>query len=1065
MRSIGKAIMMVAVVIGICSITVTTVQASSGTTTQSGKLVARPLTPQNMAVAGVTNEFFAGYTNIVQKSGGLLTTGKGQPVYLEAQVLFLSQTTTLTNGNIISSGGAGPFTTNVLTLTNSLFGIPTNTFVDVYADRKITTTYTNITGGTVTSLVNVSAYAYYWPQSVTDVAWSFGAPAGSTVTFGGPLFTNAPMTNTSVTEIFNVGERNTSFVPTNLVVGTTYLQARQMIIPDVEGLYYVTNKITNGTKVYTNVIQVICGTYKGDGECGYCHSGGAYTPVGMPYIPSGAPVNDNYSGWAMTAHAIAMQMKIDGSTNFTGELTGTGFKESCYSCHVLGSDSNSLAINDGFDDIKLITGWVAPSSSTNGNWAAMPLALKHKANIQCENCHGAASVHTGSAPTWETKTNSISVNLGAGVCGSCHDSVGAKRTHVVNAQWRNSPHGSGRYVSRYSVNTNNSAGVYTPGVYFPGVGCDAPCHSAKSFIEKYDTSKFFKQWGEGKSEGITCVACHDPHKSGPDANEAMLRTLDDVPVGYTNMFQVGSQAGAVYNMTEAEAGLGILCMNCHRVQNIGENYVTNRPSSSTTSYGPSIAMAIGTADMIAGVNGIEYGGFTNFAISVPMHLYMVGDTCVSCHMDPDNSLKYSTNPSYSNSYLYAKGHTMQMTTTNDVDVVELCQGCHGKDMEEFDFVSSINVFKDKNHDYDGDGITNGVQTEVRGLLNKVAMKLGAASNCNPTITSASSLAQRRAAYNHSFVRFDGSYGVHNSKYAVALLKASLADLDRAALYSPSTNVYNGFPMFTWPTNDAVIVAGIKKYTLNIKLNGLAYRTVAVSGTNVYQIPATAPLPGGIYEWTVNSSQPVSFQRITVVPAAITLLSPTNGMSAATTASRTFIWRADTNGQATSYNMKLFNGPKTTLYTRVTAALNLTNVIKTVTPGTNSWQIQGVGTDGSGAWSTVRSFIVPSTPGRIVTLAPTNNSTKVAAALNFTWQTDTNMLAANYLLRIALPAGAPGFGKTNLTTITGVTRTNALKNISTLVPVGTSTVQWWIQGKSASGKLGPMSVTNDLNVTK
>ena len=99
--------------------------------------------------------------------------------------------------------------------------------------------------------------------------------------------------------------------------------------------------------------------------------------------------------------------------------------------------------------------------------------------------------------------------------------------------------------------------------------------------------------------------------------------------------------------------------------------------------------------------------------------------------------------------------------------------CHGP-------ISSFNFVR---QDYDGNGVIEGVQTEVRGLLSKLALLLppvGVAktnhSPSNISITSSWTKPQLRAGYNYLFVVEDGSYGIHNLSYAVGLLKASIADL-------------------------------------------------------------------------------------------------------------------------------------------------------------------------------------------------------------------------------------------------------------------------------------------------
>ena len=45
-------------------------------------------------------------------------------------------------------------------------------------------------------------------------------------------------------------------------------------------------------------------------------------------------------------------------------------------------------------------------------------------------------------------------------------------------------------------------------------------------------------------------------------------------------------------------------------------------------------------------------------------------------------------------------------------------------------------------------------------------------------------AQLKAAYNYQFVLEDGSFGIHNTQYAVGLLKSSIADLKAQGAIAP-----------------------------------------------------------------------------------------------------------------------------------------------------------------------------------------------------------------------------------------------------------------------------------------
>jgi hypothetical protein len=126
-------------------------------------------------------------------------------------------------------------------------------------------------------------------------------------------------------------------------------------------------------------------------------------------------------------------------------------------------------------------------------------------------------------------------------------------------------------------------------------------------------------------------------------------------------------------------------------------------------------------------------------------------------------------------FLKAGGHTFHMTydvvsggVTNTVDKTDVCVQCHGP-------VSSFDMVK---VDYNGDGVIEGVQTEVHRLLDKLSTFLPPDSSVKSSISVKTNWSQQqlKAAYNWQFVNNDGSFGVHNAQFAVGLLKASIADM-------------------------------------------------------------------------------------------------------------------------------------------------------------------------------------------------------------------------------------------------------------------------------------------------
>ena len=72
--------------------------------------------------------------------------------------------------------------------------------------------------------------------------------------------------------------------------------------------------------------------------CEACHSGGVLN------APSTFP------GYTNTLHASFFTRAINGQVN-------SHYSKSCIQCRTLGYDTNSFAVNGGFDDIATLYGW------------------------------------------------------------------------------------------------------------------------------------------------------------------------------------------------------------------------------------------------------------------------------------------------------------------------------------------------------------------------------------------------------------------------------------------------------------------------------------------------------------------------------------------------------------------------------------------------------------------------------------------------------------------------------------------------------------------------------------
>jgi hypothetical protein len=496
--------------------------------------------------------------------------------------------------------------------------------------------------------------------------------------------------------VYNPGDREVNFVA-----------GRKLLVPDIVGKYQVKAVVKTDGEDIVITRDLYGATYIGAGDgfvfsdplrCSVCHT-------------------EKYNGWKETRHADA----------FTNHIEGRGsnhYGEHCNACHTLGYNTAPEADNGGFDDIAKLVEWAFPETLEPGNFDAMPKDLQHKANIQCESCHGAGSAHVAAGGNPEMITMSTS----SGDCAQCHDSA---PYHVINKQWNSSNHA---VATRYPTGEGRSSCV--------------GCHSGVGFIDRTDglpQNERRTEW-----EAIVCATCHDPHAGD---NPHQLRKVDSVTF--------------VNGHTETQGGNGLLCMNCHMSRRDAETYVTEYHGHYGPHYGPQ-------GDMLAGTNAIEYGQ----RIPSSAHLAAVKDSCVTCHMQDTSR----DNPAHT----LAGGHTFKPSWnggtpedhSDDIPLVEACSNCHGG-IESFDF---------PRQDFDGDGVIAGVQTEVKGLMSKLALLLPPYGVDEVSVTADYTPAELRAAYNYLFVEDDGSFGVHNLSYTLGILRGAIADVSGTSLDSDGDGI-------------------------------------------------------------------------------------------------------------------------------------------------------------------------------------------------------------------------------------------------------------------------------------
>jgi hypothetical protein len=441
-------------------------------------------------------------------------------------------------------------------------------------------------------------------------------------------------------------------------------------------------------------------------------------------------VTNEVEFWQTTKHSMIFSNGING-------YLSSHYNVSCLACHTVGYDTTATATNGGFDDVAKQLNWTFPSVLSPTNWAALPDALKNLGNIQCENCHGPGSQHAYALGD----TNLITRTVYSGDCNQCHDSP---PNESQGAQW---------YVSRHAMTTGPSS-----------VNC-LPCHSGDGFIERRsasNTNYAVVATSNATFAPISCQACHEPHG-------------DTVPTNNPHLIRLMGAVTMPDGTVVTNAGEGAVCLSCHQNRNgSATNQLVNYPAGKPTWFGGSSFGAHDNpqGDMIEGINANTYGQ----AIPSSAHRHAVANLCVGCHMQ--------TVASSDPAFLLAGGHTFNMSyslvttngtmlVTNSYDKVDVCVQCHGQ-------IASFNIPRG---DLNGDGVIEGVQTEVQHMLDTLSTLLPNSSGVvdglvktRISVTTNWSQQFLKAAYNWQFVSNDGSLGVHNAPFAAGILKASIADL-------------------------------------------------------------------------------------------------------------------------------------------------------------------------------------------------------------------------------------------------------------------------------------------------
>lgn len=486
--------------------------------------------------------------------------------------------------------------------------------------------------------------------------------------------------------------------------------------PDVIGAYKI--QFSDGNSADT--IRISAGLYLGvtntDINCVTCHNNAEW--------------DYKYDKWSETGHAKALTKGLNGEK-------GSFFNNNCVQCHSVGYDD--LAQNDGFDDWP----FVFPDTLMPGmadSLAEMYPEAMARSNVQCEQCHGPGSEHFGN------KFNISSV-MSVENCNYCHN---AGTHHVYGEQWLHSGNDATEFDGR------GFEGGHGVGAFYEVMGARsscAPCHSGSGFVQWIKEDRPVDEYGLPASVNFlpeptrqTCATCHDPHDA---SKKHQLRFTD-------------TQLGDGTSITMELYGTGATCMQCHRSRRNAVTYSVDVGNASSH-YGPHHGPQ---ADLLIGANAPDFG--IEFPTS-PHHV-AAENTCVTCHMAGEAKVDEN------DEVILVGGHSWNMNDPEGKDFVEACAQCHGNIGASF---KDKKYYEDGNADHDGDGTEEGVQDEVHGLLEQLALLLPPVNETTVSLSSDDSTLTpsiMKSAYVYFWIEEDRSYGIHNPAFTVSILKAAIVEV-------------------------------------------------------------------------------------------------------------------------------------------------------------------------------------------------------------------------------------------------------------------------------------------------
>ncbi len=318
-------------------------------------------------------------------------------------------------------------------------------------------------------------------------------------------------------------------------------------------------------------------------------------------------------------------------------------------------------------------------------------------------------------------------------CLRCH-SDNNNRILLPKAQWENSKHASPDLLFSLTY-LNDSA--------FDVAECGARCHTNEGYI---DWLKSGDTTGTSMPTVIGCFTCHMPHTGnyGSWSIDTLRGDTDEIMLADSSIYDIGKS-----NM----------CAHCHQARRPVLSPQDSLGVILTADWGPHFSCQ---ADVLNGTGGYRRMD-TTIASSHSALTFANHNGCLACH--------YGTGQGY----LFGE-HTFRLEDDMGTPYVANCnvEGCHDgnppavvefyPDNSIIDSIETVAV-QLRRH-FQSESVL--LRSDPDGIKFNVGIEL--------------SHLEAKALYNYLLYKLDGSKGIHNPTYMLALLTESLFDVTTSETY-------------------------------------------------------------------------------------------------------------------------------------------------------------------------------------------------------------------------------------------------------------------------------------------